>query len=132
MIRLSQLIRRLFESPRLSLLTRPEYKRIQITAYLSILCIIISIVYSIADLSSGVLYSFPTYGILLINSVVVFSLLRKSLFVPAKILLMITVNLVVFYASIADPMEAGTYLLFIPAGVASFAVLGFQDRLKSY
>jgi signal transduction histidine kinase len=132
MTRLSQFIHKLIDNPRLSSLTRPEYKRIRITAYLSIVCIFIAIVYSVADISSGVLYSSPAYGVLLLNSLGVFILLRRSLFIPAKVLLMITINLVVFYASITDPFEAGTYLLFIPAGVSSFAILGFQDQVKGY
>lgn len=132
MVTLSQFIHRSIESPQLSFLTRPEYKRVRITAYLSVVCIIISVMYGITDLSNKVFYSAPAYGILLINSISVFLLLRRSRYVPAKVLLMVTINLVVFYASITDPFETGAFLLFVPAGVSSFAILGFKDQVKSY
>jgi signal transduction histidine kinase len=132
MVTLSHFIHRSIESPQLSSLSRPDYKRVRITAYLSVVCIIIAVMYGITDLSNKVYYSAPAYGILFVNSVTVFLLLRRSLYVPAKVLLMITVNLVVFYASVTDPFETGAFLLYIPAGVASFAVLGFKDQMKSY
>jgi hypothetical protein len=132
MTRLSQFIHKLIASPGLARLSRPEFKRVRITAYLSIVCIFIALAYCTTDLSNGVYYSSPAYGILFLNSVAVIILLRRSFFVVAKVLLVVTINLVVFYASIGDPFEAGTYLLFIPAGVSSFAVLGLQDQVKGY
>lgn len=132
MARLSQLINHLIDSPKLSSLTRPEYKRIRITAYLSIVCVFIALVYCIADLSSGVIYSIPAYGLLILNSLGVCIFLRKGVYIPAKVLLMVTINLVVFYASITDPFEAGAFMLFMPAGIASYAILGFHQRTKGY
>lgn len=132
MVTLSHFIHRSIESPQLSFLSRPDYKRVRITAYLSVVCIVIAVMYGITDLSNKVYYSSPAYGILFLNSVSVFLLLRKGLYVPAKVLLMVTINLVIFYASVTDPFETGAYLLFIPGGVASFAVLGFKDQMKSY
>jgi len=132
MFRLNSLIQRLINSPELTLLKRPEYKRIKITAYLSVVCIFIAIVYWFVDLSSGVLYSSPAYAFLLLNSIAVLYFLRRGRFTLAKVLLAITINLVVFYASITDPFESGTFILFVSAGVASFAILGFQERIKSY
>lgn len=111
---------------------RAEYKRIKITAYLSVVCIFIALVYWFIDLSSGVLYSSPAYAFLLVTSMAVLVLLRRARFTVAKVLLTVTINLVVFYASITDPFESGTYILFISTGVASFAILGFQERNKSY
>lgn len=132
MFRLNSLIQRLINSPELTLLKRPEYKRIKITAYLSVVCIFIAIVYWFVDLSSGVLYSSPAYAFLLLNSIAVLFFLRRGRLTLAKVLLAVTINLVVFYASITDPFESGTFILFVSAGVASFAILGFQERLKSY
>jgi signal transduction histidine kinase len=132
MVTLSHFIHRSIESPQLSFLSRPDYKRVRITAYLSLVCIIIAVMYGITDLSNKVYYSAPAYGILLVSSITVLLLLRRGLYVPAKVLLMVTVNLVVFYASVTDPFETGAFLLYIPGGVASFAVLGFKDQMKSY
>lgn len=132
MVSLSHFIHRLIESPRLSFLSRPDYKRVRITAYLSVVCMAIAVMYGITDLSNKVYYSAPAYGILFVNSITVFLLLRREFYVPAKVLLMITINLVVFYASVTDPFGTGAFLLFVPGGVASFAVLGFKDQRKSY
>lgn len=132
MFRLNSLIQRLINSPELTLLKRPEYKRIKITAYMSVVCIFIAIVYWFVDLSSGVLYSSPAYTFLLLNALAVLFFLRRGRFTLAKVLLAVTINLVVFYASITDPFESGAFILFVSAGVASFAILGFQERIKSY
>ena len=132
MFRLNSLIQRLINSPALTLLKRPEYKRIKITAYLSVVCVLIALVYWFVDLSSGVLYSSPAYAFLLLNAMAVIFFLRRGRFTLAKVLLAITINLVVFYASITDPFESGTFILYVSTGVASFAILGFQERIKSY
>jgi hypothetical protein len=131
MFRLNSLIQRLINSPELTLLKRPEYKRIKIAAYLSVVCIFIAIVYWFIDLSSGVLYSSPAYAFLLFNSMAVLFFLKRARFTLAKVLLAVTINLVVFYASITDPFESGTFILYVSAGVASFAIHGFQERIKS-
>jgi signal transduction histidine kinase len=36
-------------------------------------------------------------------------------------------NLVVFLAALNDPFETGVFLFFIPGGIGSFAMLGFED-----
>lgn len=132
MVTLRHFIHRSIDSPKLSSLSRPDYKRVRITASLSVVCIIIAVMYGITDLFNKVYYSSPAYAILLVNSITVFLLLRRSRYVPAKVLLMITINLVVFYACITDPFETGAFLLYIPAAVSSFAVLGFKDQMKGY
>src|SRR5688500_193608 len=106
MTTLSQSIHRSVDGAAVAALTRAEYKRMRITAALSAICIIIAISYLITDLSNNVHYSIPGYAILFVSSVVVFFLLKKSLFLPAKVLLAITINMVVFYASLTDPFES--------------------------
>lgn len=132
MFRLNPFIQRLINGPELTLLKRAEYKRIKITAYLSVICVFIAIAYWFVDLSSGVLYSAPSYAVLMINAMAVLFFLRRGKFTLAKVLLVVTINLVVFYASITDPFGSGAFMLFVSSGVASFAILGFQERVKSY
>ncbi len=112
-------------------LSRPEYKRLMLTGYLSLVCIFVSISYAISDAWSDVFYSMPGYIVLFLSAIIVTILLRNQKYSLAKIVLMVNANLVVFFSALNDPSATGTCMLFIPAGTGSFAILGFQERLKS-
>lgn len=110
--------------------SRAEYKRVMLTGYLSAVCLLVSIFYAILDFSNGIYHAFPAFVILFITPLASLSLLRKQKYTLAKIVLMGNASLAIFYIALLDPFETGVFMLFIPAGVGSFAMLGFQDRLK--
>lgn len=124
-------LEKLFLAGNIQQLNRSDYKRLMLTGYLSIVCVLVSIIYSIIDMSSGVFYSALAYAVLLTSSFVVMLLLRAGKYSAAKIILMVNANFVVFFSAINDPTPTGTCMLFIPAGTGSFAMLGFRERWKA-
>lgn len=110
--------------------SRAEYKRVMLTGYLSVVCFLISIFYSALDFSNGIYHAFPAFAFLFVTPLVSLYLLRKQKFTLAKIVLMGNANLAIFYVALVDPFDTGVFMLFIPAGVGSFAMLGFHDRIK--
>jgi signal transduction histidine kinase len=88
----------------------------------------VAMAYALVDLLHEVYYAFPAYILLLGMSVISLFSLRKKNYKTAKIILLISTNLVVCWAALNDPFETGAFLLFIPMGIGSFAILGFTDH----
>jgi signal transduction histidine kinase len=110
--------------------SRAEFKRVMLTGYLSVVCLFVSVFYAILDFANGIYHAFPAFAFLFITPLVSLVLLRKQRYTLAKIILMGNATLAIFYVTIVDPFDTGVFMLFIPAGVGSFAMLGFQDRMK--
>jgi signal transduction histidine kinase len=106
--------------------SRSEYKRLMLTGYMSLICILVAITYSILDLFNNVYYAFPAYAILIFMPLLALVLLRLKKYTSAKVLLIFSSNLVVFWAAANDPFETGAFLFFIPAGIGSFAILAVE------
>lgn len=113
-------------------LSRAEYKRIMLTAYLALICIVVAIAYTVLDVMNQVYYAIPAYVMLLIIPILSLWLIRRGHYKSAKVILMLASNLVVFWAAINDPFETGTFLFFIPVGIGSFAMLAFDDHLTGF
>jgi signal transduction histidine kinase len=108
--------------------SRSEFKRLMLTGYLSMICMAVAIIYPILDAVNGVYYSLPAYVILFFLPAVSILLIRKRRYKMAKILLMVSGNMVVFFAAVNDPFETGVFLFFIPTGIGLFAILEFKER----
>jgi signal transduction histidine kinase len=107
--------------------SRSEYKRLMLTAYMSVTCVLVALFYAVIDFVNQVFYSFPAYLVLFLIPLFTLILLRLQHYKTAKVILIIAANLVVFWAALNDPFETGVYLFFIPAGVGSFAILAVED-----
>jgi signal transduction histidine kinase len=107
--------------------SRAEYKRLMLTSYMSLTCIGVAIFYAIIDFVNQVYYAFPAYAVLFIMPTLTLLLLRNRRYKPAKIVLMLSSNLVVFWSAVNDPFETGAFMFFIPAGIGSFAILSVDD-----
>jgi signal transduction histidine kinase len=108
--------------------SRAEQKRLILTYNLSLICMAVSIIYTLLDIVSNIYYSLPAYVILFIMPLVSLYMIRKKRFRAAKVTLMISANLVVFWTAINDPFETGVFLFFITTGIGSFAILGISDN----
>ena len=108
--------------------SRTEQKRLILTFNLALVCAAVSIIYAALDIVSNVLHSLPVYLFLLIMPIVSLFLLRGGQYNAAKITLMISANLVIFWTAIIDPFETGVFLFFIPTGIGAFAMLGFTHN----
>ncbi len=96
--------------------------------YLSLICMMVAIIYTVIDLANQVYYALPNYIILFSFPAVSIFLIRSKIYMAAKVLLMISVNLVVFFSAVNDPFETGVFLFFVPTGIGLFAILEFKDR----
>lgn len=112
--------------------SRTEQKRLILTFNLALVCAAVSIIYSALDIVSNVLHSLPVYLFLLIMPIVSLFLLRGGQYNAAKITLMISANLVIFWTAIIDPFETGVFLFFIPTGIGAFAMLGFTHNKTGF
>jgi signal transduction histidine kinase len=90
--------------------------------------LVVALIYSVIDLINGVYYSQPAYALLAAVSLLAIFLMRTGKYKPAKLILILATNLVVFWSAITDPFETGVFLFFIPAGIGSFAMLGNEER----
>lgn len=108
--------------------SRAEFKRLMLTGYLSLICMVVAVVYPILDITNGVYYALPGYVVLFILPATSIFLIRRKRYMAAKVLLMIAGNLVVFFAAINDPFETGVFLFFIPTGIGLFSILEFKER----
>lgn len=108
--------------------SRSEIKRLMLTGYLALICMTVAVMYTVFDVANGVVYALPTYVILFLMPAVSLLMLRRKKYKAAKITLIVTINLVVFWSAVIDPLETGVFLFFIPAGIGSFAILAFEDH----
>lgn len=111
--------------------SRSEFKRLMLTGYLAVLCMIVAIIYTFFDLANEVNYALAAYALLFLISLGSIFLIRFKKYKIAKINLISSINLVVFWFAINDPFETGVFLLFIPAGIGAFSIFDFDDLKTS-
>ena len=76
-----------------------------LTGYLSLICTTVAVIYAVLDLSHQVYYSLFSYVILFVMPLVSIMMIRAGHFKWAKVSLMLSVNLVVFWSALNDPFE---------------------------
>lgn len=89
---------------------------------------VLAAMYTVFDLITEVYYALPTYGILFLTAGFSLVLLRLRKYRAAKISLILSVNLLIFWSALIDPLETGIFLLFIPAGISSFTILAIEEN----
>jgi signal transduction histidine kinase len=102
-----------------------------LTGYLAVICMIVAIIYTIFDLANEVYYALGAYAILFLIPLISLFLIRVKKYRVAKINLIVSISLVVFWSAINDPFETGVFLFFIPAGIGAFSILAFDDHKTS-
>ncbi|HEX6226021.1 MAG TPA: HAMP domain-containing sensor histidine kinase [Chryseolinea sp.] len=108
--------------------SRSEYKRLMLTGYLAVTCLLVAVVYTVLDLGNKVYYALPAYVVLFVIPICSLLLIRAKKFMAAKITLLVAINLVVFWSALNDPFETGVFMFFIPTGIGAFSILAFKDR----
>ncbi len=98
-----------------------------LSGFLAVMSLTVSVFYAIFDIVNHVNHSLIAYVGLAAGSLLSLYLLRNGKFRLAKVILMVTSNLIVFWAAVTDPFETGVYLFFIPAGIGAFAMLGSDE-----
>ncbi len=113
-------------------LGRSEKSRITLTIYLCALWAVLLTFYAITDTASGVFYALPAYAFFLLSLLMAFLLIKKEKYDAGKIVLIICGELIVFYSSMADPIEAGAIFLFIPVSMCAFAMMDYRESRKIF
>jgi signal transduction histidine kinase len=103
-----------------------ERKRILLTFNLCLLWIGIILFYTITDLLNNVHYALPAYAFFSITFILAIYLINKQKNTLAKLLLFVSGALIVFYASLVDPLDAGAFFLFIPISLFSFILFDYK------
>lgn len=107
-----------------------EARRIMLTAFMAITSCLAEFIFLLINLRSHVYYWVPANVIVMGICLACVMLIRRGHYKTAKLVLVVTLNLMIFWSSSIDPFDDGTYLLFIPVGIGAFALLD-QGNLKT-
>jgi len=108
--------------------SRVEYERTLLTAQLLLLGMIVMAMYSVLDMIAGLHQTFRFSIPFLFILIFCFWLIRKGKGTTAKIIFLLSANLVLFaYASTAN-FATGTSFYFIVTSIAALVLFGYEDR----
>jgi signal transduction histidine kinase len=128
----AKIVKNIIPESHLNTITRSERKRLALTIYLGIFWFAILLFYTLADIANNVYYALPAYGLSLICCFAALGLLKKQRYQLAKVLMYVSGVLIIFYVSMADPLEAGAFFLFIPISMCPFATFDFKEAKKIF
>src|SRR5690242_8344456 len=100
-----------------------EARRVVLTFYLVIASFLVSLIFLLISLFSGIYFWVPAHVIVILVCLFSFWLLCNKKFKTTKLILIITLNLVTFWSASIDPFDDGAYLFFIPVGISAFVLL---------
>lgn len=108
-----------------------QEKRAILTSQLALLCLAISLFFTISDLTTGYTDSFLIYILLTIVGLTSFILNRLQLTTVAKVIVIAGANFVVFITFEAEGVGTGSYAFFITCIIGVFAIFGYDQRTPS-
>jgi signal transduction histidine kinase len=115
----------------ISSISETEVRRLRLTVYLCLTSMVVSVVYTVFDLISGVWYALPYYSVIFITPMLSLLLIRRRQFLVGKILVLLGGSIAIFAAAVSDPFETGVFLLFVPLSIVPFALIGFEHKWTS-
>ncbi|HTH58072.1 MAG TPA: HAMP domain-containing sensor histidine kinase [Cyclobacteriaceae bacterium] len=104
-----------------------EVRRIMLTAFMAVTSFFAEFIFLLINLLSHVYYWVPANVIVMGICIACLFLIRRAHYKTAKLLLVVTLNLMIFWSASIDPFDDGTYLLFIPVGIGAFALLDSRN-----
>lgn len=104
-----------------------EARRIMLTAFMAITSFFAEFIFLLINLASEVYYWVPANVIVMAICIACLVLIRHGHYKTAKLVLIITINLMIFWSASIDPFDDGTYLLFVPIGIGAFAMLNLRN-----
>src|ERR1051325_7230376 len=93
-----------------------EARRIMLTAFMAITSAFAEFIFLLINLLNDVYYWVPANAIVMGICLACVALIRRGHHKTAKLVLVATLNLMIFWSASIDPFDDGTYLLFIPVG----------------
>jgi len=98
-----------------------------LTAFMAVTSFFAEFIFLLINLLSHVYYWVPANVIVMGICIACLFLIRRAHYKTAKLLLVVTLNLMIFWSASIDPFDDGTYLLFIPVGIGAFALLDSRN-----
>ena len=104
-----------------------QARRIMLTAFMAITSFFAEFIFLLINLVSEVYYWVPANVTVMGICLLCLVLIRQGHYKTAKLVLVITLNLMIFWSASVDPFDDGTYLLFVPVGIGAFAMLDLRN-----
>ncbi len=120
--------RRVFLKGNIELRSNNEYKRVLLTGYLSFISIGIGTFYFVYDYFYGLNDSTFYYVLLLLSGFISWKLNRGGKHFIAKIILLMTGNLVIFFSSSMTALETNSHLFYLVICLGAYALFGYENR----
>jgi len=98
---------------------------------MSSIAVVVSVVYSIIDISAGIRTGLPFYGALLLLSAITFFLNRRRQYTLSSVVFLTACNVIIFLFSSGDINRTGVYMYFLSIAVSSFVLFGLQKPVYS-
>jgi signal transduction histidine kinase len=108
----------------------PE-KKITLLEQVGFLCLFVAALYAVIDLFNFFPITLVSHLALFIGSFACVYLVKTGQTRIARTVLLLVINLVVFFITLWEPFETGTFLLFIPVAVGAFVVREYKQMKRS-
>ena len=107
--------------------SRAEFKRVLLTGYLSLLCVVANWAYMLID--AGPLFpNFILNSIFCFIGILTMLLLRLGKYTLAKLLIFIGAYSVMFLFCSIEPFETGVSIYFVVCSIGALAMFGYEQR----
>lgn len=122
------LLRRLFIGRTAFILSHVEFKKIILTGQMALVVFLVSVGYTIFDLTSGVYGSLPYEGSCAALALSSFFLNRAGKHMTAKMVLVIAANLTVYIFATSETIGTELNMFFVVIAIATIAGFGYEQR----
>lgn len=109
--------------------SRTEYKFAMLRMQVALLLLVVSLFYVVFDYFNGLIEFIPWYG--LMAAVAIFSMVlnRRQHTHAASIIILVTINIMIFLFADVDHPIGGVYFYFIASSVTGLVLFGKEDHL---
>lgn len=109
-----------------------EFKRVVLTGQLSLLTIVVCLIFISLDIAQGLSRVLFLQAGCVALSIVAFLLNRSGRHWLARVALILSTNVTVYFLSTTEPIEIGIYLFFIAINIGTVAVFGYAERKTAF
>jgi signal transduction histidine kinase len=126
-MQLTRVFRNFFIGKKRFIASRAEFKRVMLTGYLSLLCVVANWAYLIVNNDDRLLNSILN-GVFCFVGITSLLLLRFGRYTAAKLLLFIGAYLIVFIFCSFEPFETGVSIYFVVCSIGALALFGYEQK----
>src|SRR5688500_2421259 len=111
----------------LFIVSRNKFKRAMLTGYLSAMCVVIGVFYTVYQSLYNIPDAYFAYYILIGAGLIAFTANRNGYNTTAKVIFLLTVNFVVFLFSTKEHFQTDAHFFYIILCLSAFAVFGYEN-----